>query len=561
VPLAYSVLFSIGACAWLAYAVRRLLRQLLFFQIEEYDNGRFARFLWKNRNRLVTESEAYAIGGLTLVSRVVFHQAPPDAVQLVSYAILAGLWAVLYVILFGLRKPRPSKKTLVFTPRATRLLATAIVLMLATVVLAAWVGSGAWAARAPLWSSSGALVGAMIAGLLIDHGLGLWLIAANGVMYPVEQAFRNYYVRSARQILAAHPRLKVVAVTGSYGKTSTKEIIAHVLSARYNVLKTPRSYNTLMGVCKVIREDLTPAHEVFVVEMGAYQKGEIDRLCRLTPPHIGVLTAVGPQHLERFKTVDRVAEAKYELMQNLTADGVGIFNGDDPWCRRLSQRPTEFRSVCYGLEQSGVRASAVQVTGQGTEFDVRTATGDGLTVHFQTALLGRHSVQNILAAVAVALECGLSLQEIADAVRDLEPVEHRLQRIRGAGGVWVIDDAYNSNPTGVRAALEVLAALPGGRKVLITPGMVELGDREEEEHRQMGRLAAESCDYVILIGARRTEAIAAGLADRAYPPDRLAVVESLKEATGRLQAIVRSGDVVLFENDLPDTYSQDVAYF
>ncbi len=559
-PLAFSLVFVVGVCAWLAYAIRRLLRQLLFFQIEEYDNGRFVRFLWNNRGRLLTVPEVLADCGLALAFVAIHWLRPPGSVRLVSVIILAGLWAVLYVVLYVLRKPRTSKKTLVLTPRASRLLATSVVLMLVTLVLAAWAG----AAVSPTGAWQGAMVAALLAALLVDHGLGLWLIAANGVMYPVEQSFRSYYVRSARRVFAAHRRLAVVAVTGSYGKTSTKEIIAHVLAPRYHVLKTPRSFNTLMGICKVIREELTPLHEVFVVEMGTYKKGEIDTLCRLTPPHVGVLTAVGPQHLERFGTVDRVADAKYELMQHLPAGGVGIFNGDDPWCRRLSERPAAFRVVRYGVEPGEIeldlRAAAVQVTAQGTEFDVHPTTGSP-AVHFQTALLGRHNVENILAAVAVALELGLTLEEIADAVRELEPVEHRLQRIQGAGGVCVIDDAYNSNPTGARMALEALAALPGGHKVLITPGMVELGNREEEEHRRFGRLAAEACDYVILVGTARTRAIAAGLAEKAFPPDRLTVVETLTEATERLQSFVRSGDVVLFENDLPDTYSQDVAYF
>jgi UDP-N-acetylmuramoyl-tripeptide--D-alanyl-D-alanine ligase len=170
-------------------------------------------------------------------------------------------------------------------------------------------------------------------------------------------------------------------------------------------------------------------------------------------------------------------------------------------------------------------------------------------------------VSNILAAVTVALECGLTLDEIADAIRTVEPIEHRLSRIAGSGGVLVIDDAYNSNPTGVRMALDVLASLPGGKKVLVTPGMAELGDREEQEHRHMGHLAAGACDVVILVGAARTRAIADGLAEKGFPRERVIVVHDLTEVGQRLQQLVRPGDVVLFENDLPDTYDLDAAYF
>jgi UDP-N-acetylmuramoyl-tripeptide--D-alanyl-D-alanine ligase len=155
----------------------------------------------------------------------------------------------------------------------------------------------------------------------------------------------------------------------------------------------------------------------------------------------------------------------------------------------------------------------------------------------------------------------MSLQEIADAITSLEAVEHRLQLLEGAGGVIVIDDAYNANPAGVRLALEVLDKLPGGRKILITPGMVELGDHEEREHRQMGVLAADACDYVILVGAKRTRSIADGLQAEGFPSDHLAVVQDLDAATRHLQTFVQPGDVVLFENDLPDSYATGAIYF
>jgi UDP-N-acetylmuramoyl-tripeptide--D-alanyl-D-alanine ligase len=154
------------------------------------------------------------------------------------------------------------------------------------------------------------------------------------------------------------------------------------------------------------------------------------------------------------------------------------------------------------------------------------------------------------------LECGLSLEEIRAAVATLEPVPHRLQLIRGAGGVTVIDDAFNSNPVGARNALEVLAAFNGGQKILVTPGMIELGEREAEENRQLGTLAAEVCDAVILVGQRQTAPLREGLEAAGYPAKKVTTVKNLAEATSRLQEITRPGDTVLFENDLPDTYDE-----
>ena len=556
-----SLLTLAGIGVWLACTIRRILRYLLYFQIEEYNTVRFLALLGRNINRIFGPLEIIPIAVLAVASAALSLLLSPTW-RVRAFVVLWCVWVAFHLALLWLRKPPATKKTLVLTPRATRLLATAIVLALGLLLAVPWLASGGlsvsqWAARP--WFLPVLALWAM----LIGRAIGLLLIAANGVMYPVEASFRQYYVQSAQRVFRRHPALKVIAVTGSYGKTSTKEIIAHVLAARYRVLKTPRSFNTLMGICKVIREELTSAHEVFVVEMGTYKKGEIDRLCWLTPPHIGVLTAIGPQHLERFKTVDRVAEAKYELMEHLPAEGVGIFNADDPWCQTLATRPASFRVLRYGLAQPDgpvdVRAAGITITGKGTEFDV-SAT-EQPPVHFSTALLGRHNVSNILAATGVALQCGLTLEEIARAVATLQPVEHRLQRINGQGGVVVIDDAYNSNPAGVRMALDVLAALPGGRKVLVTPGMVELGDREEQEHRQMGILAAHVCDFVILVGAKRTQAIADGLKEKGFPPERILIVPDLAGATRQLQMVVRPGDVVLFENDLPDTYDLDAIYF
>ena len=557
-----SVLFWVAAIVWFMYARRRIHRHMLFFQIEEYDNARFASLLWHNLDRVVTPIEIALIVVLAGLYWLVSWLSPAVS-HLALPMVLCGGWAVVYAALLIFKKPRLTRKSLVLTPRATRLLATSYVLTAGVLLLIIGFASGGLFLPLPNQPNNWELPPIIIGALVINQAIGLIIVAANLIMYPVEASFRQHFVRSARRIFRSHPNLQVIAVTGSYGKTSTKEIIAHILSARYCVLKTPRSFNTVMGICKVIRESLRPDHEIFVVEMGAYRKGEIKTLCQLTPPKIGVLTAIGPQHLERFKTLERVAEAKYELMEHLPPNGRAIFNGDDPFCRKLAERPAPFIVRRYGLDPANdglnVWAENIGVSPQGTEFDLHTA--EGTSIHIVTQLLGHHNVSNILASASVAVECGLTLPEIAGAINSLEPVEHRLQKIQGAGGVTVIDDAYNANPAGVQVALEVLHQLPGEQKVLVTPGMVELGEREEEEHRQMGMMAADVCDYVILVGAKRTRAIAEGLREKDFPINRLMVVQNLDEATQCLQTFVRPADVVLFENDLPDTYAVDTIYF
>jgi UDP-N-acetylmuramoyl-tripeptide--D-alanyl-D-alanine ligase len=245
------------------------------------------------------------------------------------------------------------------------------------------------------------------------------------------------------------------------------------------------------------------------------------------------------------------------VIQALPANGLAVFNADNAGCRTLAAQTRHVPIRTYGLEAADgppdVTAADIRTSTRGTEFTVRAA-GHG-EARFRSPMLGRHNVANVLAATAVALELGLTLDEIAAAAERLEPVPHRLQLIPGSGGVTVIDDAYNSNPAGARAALAVLSEFPG-RKVLVTPGMVELGALEAERHAEFGRDAAAVCDYVILVGRQRTAAIAAGAQAAGFPPDRLFVVPDLKEATAQLGRLVAAGDVVLFENDLPDQYDE-----
>jgi UDP-N-acetylmuramoyl-tripeptide--D-alanyl-D-alanine ligase len=321
------------------------------------------------------------------------------------------------------------------------------------------------------------------------------------------------------------------------------------------VLKTPESYNTLMGVCKVIRGSLLPEHDFFVVEMGAYRRKSIARLCRLTPPFISVLTTIGLQHLERFRSVENIKLAKAEILEALPPDGVAVLNGDNSLCREVEEL-ARARVVRFGLEPANdldVRASDVRSGANGLEFLLH-ARGRS-PVRITSQLLGRPNVMNILAATAVALEIGLSPEEVRDQLRTLTPVPHRLQTIAGAGGVTIIDDAYNANPEGAIAALETLREF-SGRKILITPGLVELGEKGFEENKNIGELAARVCDQVLLVGPKQTFGIQRGLREGGFDGRNLRVFVDSQEAIQHLKKIARPGDVILFENDLPDQYDE-----
>lgn len=443
--------------------------------------------------------------------------------------------------ILAIRVVKYPKKKLVFTARATRLFILTLILLIFAVYN--------FSKLSPFIFISTIF--------LTSFFVPFFLVMSNILIYPLEMLINNLYLRSAKKMMTKL-KPKVVAITGSYGKTSTKDILTHILSVRYKVLKTPGSFNTPMGLCKVIRGELKPEHEVFIVELGARKRGEIKELCELVKPEIGMITAIGPQHLEMFKTVENIMDTKYELIEALPSNGIAVFNGDDENCRQLAQKTKDKKALLYGINKSDVKlhllAKDISISSQGIYFLTQNSKGN--TVPYQCRLLGRHNVSNVLAAATVALEFGMSLSEIAEAVKTLEQTTHRLQLISGAGGVTVIDDAFNANPIGAKIALEVLSEFKGGRKILVTPGLVELGEREYEENKQLGITAAKVCDLVFLVGPKRTKSIFDGLKEAGFHETNIFVEKSLNAVTERFKDILKVGDVVLFENDLPDTYNE-----
>lgn len=373
------------------------------------------------------------------------------------------------------------------------------------------------------------------------------------IALPIEKTINRMYMRDAQRRMDAQPGLIRIGITGSYGKTSVKNILYTILSQKYNVLSTPASFNTPMGLTRVIRERLEPAHQIFLAEMGARHRGDIRELTDFIHPTIGVLTSVGPQHLDTFKTLDNIIATKYDLIRALPADGFAVFSDDQGICADLYEKTKNTPKAIVGRPGGQAWAEDVKVSAQGSSFTLRFA--DGGSVACQTRMLGAHNISNILLACAVAKHLGLNDTQIQRGVSQLQPVEHRLQLLASAGGVTVIDDAFNSNPIGARAALDVLSRFPG-RRIIVTPGMVELGEKEAEYNRDFGREMASAADVCVLIGKKHTLPIQEGLLGAGYPPGDMHVFASLSEATEWLRGFMRAGDFVLYENDLPDHYSE-----
>jgi UDP-N-acetylmuramoyl-tripeptide--D-alanyl-D-alanine ligase len=441
-------------------------------------------------------------------------------------------------------RPNTSKKPLVMTGRAWRILAVAVALVVsATLVLPgiAHLTLGGWPADIATW--------AIATGLLFLF-VPRVLVASDVLLSPAQKAINTRYLRAARRKLN-EVAPTVVGVTGSFGKTSTKAVIAALLP---DAFATPSSFNTPLGVSRAVNEELESRHRFFIVEMGAYGVGEIAELCHFVHHRIGVLTAIGPAHLERFGSLDNIRAAKYEIVQTLPEEGVAVMNCDDLEVRALADATTRVKVVRFGLESTGsldITATGVEIGPEGSSFTIveRTTKGE---LPVRTRLLGRHSLGHVLAGVAVARAVGIPLAELAGPLESLQPVEHRLQLLDGTGGITVIDDAYNSNPDGAAAALEVLAAMPGERKVVVTPGIIELGPLQHDANETFGRHAGNVADTVIVVARLNRDALAAGA--RGAGRAEVILVDSLAQAQGHLRRLLRPGDVVLFENDLPDQY-------
>ena len=493
-------------------------RLMHYFQLESYQLPGYVRSIRRNAQRALIPCVAVAAAGVL-------------AVKLPAVLALLPALALSAVVFLRARKEK-LKKPFVLTERVKRLIAIHALSAFAVAALCLIVFPKVIAFLLPAFEAALLALAAVLAA-------------------PVEKHINNQFLSDAKARLAARPNLIKIGITGSYGKTSTKFLLRDILSVKYNVLATPSSFNTPMGVTRVIREQLTGTHQVFIAEMGARHVGDIKELVELVHPTIGLLTSVGPQHLDTFGTIERIKNTKYELMEGLPKDGKAIFARDGAICEELYHRcPLEAKYMPGDLFE----ASEIEAGPWGTRFTL-TDRESGESVRCQTRLLGEHSIANLLLCCTAARVLGMSLAEIAAGVARCQPVEHRLQLLDGGGGVSIIDDAFNANPVGAKAALRVLENFPG-RRIIITPGMVELGGEEAALNRAFGEQMARSVDIAILVGRKHTQPIVDGLLAQGFEKENIHVVGSLEESTKVLHAMMKAGDVVLYENDLPDNYSE-----
>lgn len=418
-----------------------------------------------------------------------------------------------------------------FTPRATRLFGVAVLVL-------GGIGAGIVAL-----SESAHVTLTTLSMVLSMHAVLMRGIAA--VVNPLETR-HNRKQAMPRYAALYRDDLIRIGITGSFGKTGCKEMLAAMLAARYRVVKTEGNFNTPIGIAKAA-ESVSETTQIFIAEMGAKRKGEIAELTEIVRPRYAIVTGVAPQHLDSFGTAEAVYRTKKELPDRLPPDGFCVYNGDNDGTLRM-YRERVGEGICAGerlLSENTVRAKDVEATSEGLRF---TLLAPGRESEVFLPLLGRHNVVNFVLAATLAMHLGVTAEEIVTVAKTMRPVPHRLEIVRREP-FTVIDDSYNANVEGVRSALEALK-LFDGRKIVLSQGIVELGREQTSRNEQVGRAIAEVADVAMLIG-KNSHAIARGLRQGGMRESSIVFCRNLKEAEGMFGQLLQAGDVLLLQNDLP----------
>lgn len=531
--------FLIALCVVNAVFLCLLSNKFLqIIQISGYNLRLYGKWLKDTKAKWVSRITLLSFLSFLCVftTSVLFSQLLEN--KLIGYAGLVFYIAFVLVFVLELHKI-PQKKPLKLTKRMARMYALLFVLYLAVT----------FGVLMPSLSFSANLRVSVIA--LTPLVVPIFVPLAVVILQPLEKFIRYCFKSKCKKELKKHPDLIKIGIVGSYGKTSTKMFLYQFLSTKFKVCATPSSFNTPMGICKVVLNDLKDDDEIFIAEMGANKVGDIKELCDMVHVDAGIVTAVGPQHIETFKTLDNIISTKSELFKNMDGDKYCIFNTSNDNTKKMYNSCELKNKVAVGGRNGFLSAKRIVATQSGLEFKI---VYDGKEYQTETKILGEHNVQNILCAAALALKLGVEFDEILKVIPKLEPAEHRLELKQLDNNILIIDDSFNSNIQGTAVALQTLKLFSKHRKIIVTPGLVELGRIENAENIELGKRIADVCDIAILVGKNQSENIKKGLLEKGFKEENIIIQASLFEVTNLFKTLLKSGDVVLLENDLPDNY-------
>ncbi|MBI5122922.1 UDP-N-acetylmuramoyl-tripeptide--D-alanyl-D-alanine ligase [Candidatus Roizmanbacteria bacterium] len=382
--------------------------------------------------------------------------------------------------------------------------------------------------------------------LLGIYALGLYfsyifLIIIDILFFPVDFFVKELLVFLAKNKLKKLNNIQVIGIAGSYGKTGMKDLIATVLEEKYQVVKTPESVNTPVGIAKLILKEVNEKTEILVVEMGEYYPGDIKNICSIAPPQIGVITGINEAHLERLKSIDNSVRTIFEIVQNMKPNGILLLNGQDKLIKNHYKKFIA-RQEIYLYHAKGK-----------IEFNEDAPGYIYQKIFFP--VLGQYNLDKINGVIYLAKKLDLTPPEIEAGLKKIKTPAHRLQSILNhEKNILVIDDSYNGNPDGVEEAIKTLSLFKKRRKIFVTPGLVEMGNKNREVHQRIGQRLNDVVDLVILIKNSVTPDIEEGLIKAGFNQKNILMCDSMMEAQNNLNNIIKSGDVVLFQNDWPDNY-------
>lgn len=545
----FSIYRVLGFCLiGLINAVLMIFISYRFFQAIQqcgYKGGPYLKWLKKRDNAFLTR--LLMVSMLSILGFLLVNMA----FSFIDHFIVKYLGFIVYFIFlatyFKGERKRKTKTPLVLTKRMLRLIITfALLTVILSLMLIFLVNSVAIPFKYNLLAQFRYAI-LCLSPIAVPYLVFL----AYQINEPIERSINKKYYDKCKQTLADRDDLIKIGITGSYGKTSVKKILSGILSTKYKVLATPESYNTPMGIAKTVQR-LESDHQIFICEMGAKRPGDIKEICNMVGHDIAVITGITYQHLETFQTIEHVIKTKSEILgENFNGDA--FISSDNKYCLEIFKDATcnKYLAGLKKNKKSFLYGEGVKISENGTGFTM--VLGEE-KVAVKTVILGETAVQNILLASAICVKLGFTLNEIASAVNRLEQIPHRLELIKGENGVLVIDDGYNSNPEGVKQAIYLLKNF-SGKKYVVTPGMVELGHAESGLNYKLGEMLSDVCDGVILVGRSGSLQIREGLLSQQYPTSKIIMVKNLSEAKQALVGLVNAGDVVLFENDLPDFFN------
>lgn len=514
---------AIFALSLAGFGMVRINTVITYFQQDEYDSSRFLGAVM--RVRLYDVLATLGLIALLIANAVL---------DLGAYAWLI---AAALLGLIALREPGYTyKKKLVATERLRRI---------------------RWLARGFFILSLGALLLHHLAVFVILQAIPLWIMLANRLLRPMQEKINQGFIDQAVDKLSTY-RPVTIGITGSFGKTTTKHILAEILESAGPVFYSPGSINTVLGLTRNIREKLQRGHKYFIAEMGAYGIGSIKRLCDFSDPEYAIVTAIGDAHTERFGSIANIALAKSELVEHVTARGGQAVIPHDilehaPFKALKDAHPSLVKTVGY-TDEADFKISKADLEDSNWAIELQDlSVSDAPAIHYTLPLLGDHNILNSALSVALTyLISPATANRIAAFSKDVEQVQHRLQKVDNPGQPLILDDAYNSNEVGFKNAVSVLKKLAdqrGGKAILVTPGVAELGLEHDRVHNRLGQHASDLCDVIIAINPARIESFVA-----AVDQDDVTfhTRPSFADARRLISEIAAETDVVLYENDLPD---------